>query len=117
MKLNTLLLIPFLSILISCAIADENKDHHEQLLYKYAYSNCLFWYFNHKGYDVEDIRSISGGIVETSDISIERFQEIALFIKNYKPQIETKAGIDINLNKCFHLEKSEGLARLVKEHK
>ena len=61
-------------------------------------------YFESKGYDTSDIRSISGGIVETSNISIERFQEMALLVKKYTPQLETKQNINKELLKCFHLD-------------
>ncbi|HEY7772828.1 MAG TPA: hypothetical protein VIC26_06590 [Marinagarivorans sp.] len=67
------------------------------------------WYFESKGYDTEDIRAISGGIVETSDISLDRFQDVALAVKSYSPDIKTKNNVDVNLLKCFHLKDDEKL--------
>ena len=81
-------------------------------LKKFSYANCLMWYFESKGYDTEDVRSISGGIVETSNISLDKFQEIALIVKEYQPEMETKNNIDINLLKCFYLEESAELNKV-----
>lgn len=102
-----------LSLLISgCATTTKPKEMYDSNLQKFAYANCMMWYFDSKGIDTEDIRAISGGIVETSDISIDVFQEIALAVKDYQPNIQTKQVIDVNLAKCFHLDKSEDLLKL-----
>jgi len=104
--LSIILVSLFLS---GCAAYKTGKDKAQSDLTKFAYANCLMWYFESKGYDTEDIRAISGGIVENSDISLERFQNIALAVKSYSPDIETKNNIDLNLLKCFHLKDYEKL--------
>lgn len=104
--------IILLLLCMSGCTAFEPKNNKVQVdLAKFAYANCLMWYFEFKGYDTKDIRAISGGIVETSDISIETFQNIALSVKSYNPDIKTKNNIDINLLKCFHLEENEELKK------
>jgi len=109
----------FLSVVITttylsgCATLNPESDKTHDELTKFAYANCLLWYFDSKGYETEDIRSISGGIVETSDISLERFQEVALAVKSYSPDIETKNDIDKNLLKCFYLKDNEQLNELL----
>ena len=107
-----------LSLLFLCAcsslsISSEDKNNRAAVLYKYAQSNCLFWYFKHKDYDTKDIRAISAGIVEKSNISLDVFTEISLFIRDYSPKLSTKNKIDVNLNKCFFLEDSEELKNII----
>ena len=89
---------------------DKTRDH----LTQFAYANCLMWYFESKGYDTKDIRAISGGIVETSDISLEVFQAVALDVRSYHPDIKTKNNIDLNLLKCFHLKDYDKLSEDLK---
>ncbi len=100
------LLLLFVVIVSGCASTGVERDNSNELLAKFAYANCLMWYFEQKKYNADDIRAIAGGIVETSSISINKFQEVALFIKDYNPNLETKNNIDKNLLKCFNLEKS-----------
>lgn len=108
---------PILSILIvslylnGCANLKTEADQARSDLTKFAYSNCLLWYFESKGYETADIRAISGGIVETSDISLEKFQNIALAVQSYNPAIKTKNDIDLNLLKCFYLKDDEKLSK------
>ena len=97
--------------LSSCATATESKS--KQQLYDFAQANCLFWYFDAKGYDTKDIRAISGGIVEKSAASAEDFQKISLFVKDYSPEISSKNDIDEKLNRCFQLRSSEALRALI----
>lgn len=99
--------------LSGCATLNSESDQAYDELTKFAYANCLLWYFDSKGYDTEDIRSISGGIVETSGISLEKFQEVALAVKSYTPDIETKNDIDTNLLKCFYLKDNERIKELL----
>jgi len=103
----------FLSLLLSCTPGISSQDERTKTLYKYAYSSCIFWYFKEKGYDAEDIRSVNGGIVETSQVSLDKFQEISLFIKDYTPSIQTKNNIDQHLAKCFYLEDSKDLSNII----
>jgi hypothetical protein len=105
------MLIPIIAT--GCAISNAKVNNEANEKNKFALTNCLMWYMQSKGYDTEDIRSISGGIVETSDISLDEFQKIALLVKEYEPTIQTKQNIDINLLKCFYLEESEELNKIL----
>lgn len=78
----------------------QNSD--DELL-RFAEANCFFWYFKKKGYDLQDIRAITGGIVEMGSYSAEKYQKVAFLVKNYKPEVKTKQKIDIELQKCFCL--------------
>ncbi|WP_276785229.1 hypothetical protein [Thalassolituus oleivorans] len=98
------------ALLCSCA---SKKDAFESSLYEYSQANCLYWYFESKGYDTKDIRSISGGIVEMSGESIDKFQKISIFVKGYRPNMKTKNNIDVDLYKCFHLKDSEELNSII----
>lgn len=103
-----------LSLLFSgCATNQALLNNEQNELRKFAYANCVMWYLESKGYDTADVRAISGGIVEKSDISLDRFQEIALLVKEYNPDIETKNDIDINILKCFYLEDSAKIRRIL----
>lgn len=105
-----LLVSVMFSLLCSCA---SQKNIKKEELYNYAESNCLYWYFDKMGYETSDIRSISGGIVEMSDEPIEKFQSIALFIKDYSPALSSKGGIDVDLYRCFHLRRSQELKGII----
>ena len=107
-----IILLPLIIYLSGCASNNTLVQEKPNELKKFAYANCLMWYLESKGYDTEDVRSISGGIVETSNISLDKFQEIALIVKEYQPEIETKNNIDINLLKCFYLEESAELNKV-----
>src|SRR5690554_5319492 len=98
--MNTIkyLLIVAVFPLVSCAATTDSNPDRTEILYKYAQSSCIFWYLKDKGYDTSDIRAISGGIVEKSDISLDKFQSISFFVKEYTPTILTKNNIDVRLN-------------------
>lgn len=104
------ILLAFLIIFLSgCAtqnIANKSKSQQspEELL-EFAKTNCFFLYFKKKGYDLKDIGSISGGIVEMGSYSADRYQQVSLLVQNYSPSIRTKQNIDIDLLKCFQLDK------------
>ena len=100
-------------VVSGCASTGVERKSSNESLTKFAYANCLMWYFEDKKYNTDDIRAISGGIVETSNISIDKFQEIALFIKDYDPNLVTKQNIDKNLLRCFSLERSEKLKAIM----
>ena len=108
-----------LSILLcSCSsilTSSESQNDRSDTLYKYAYSSCIFWYLNNKKYDTKDIRSISAGIVESSNISLNVFTGISLFIKDYSPKLLSKNDIDVELNRCFHLEGSKELREIIQK--
>lgn len=102
-----------LTVLGGCASTQKTSPITVSPLYKFALANCMFKYFETKGYDTDDIRAISGGIVETSDISIDKIQAIALFISEYNSNLETKSNIDSQLNTCFNLEESKEFRNLI----
>ena len=105
MKLYKTLKYTALLLLISgCTQTGNSENNEENELLKFAKANCFFWYFKKKNYDLKDIRAITGGIVETGTYSAEKYQSVALLVKEYSPQIRTKQNIDVDLNKCFVLE-------------
>lgn len=116
------LLILFAIIsLVSCQTLNDTpkneKSEFEINLMEFAHANCLFWYFKKMGYDTKDIRAIAGGIVEMGTSSADKYQKIALFVKDYKPGLKTKNNIDVDLLKCFHLDKSDELSQLISSMK
>jgi hypothetical protein len=117
-KLKLVAVLVLLSIATTSCQSTNKKstignDSKKANLKEFAYANCFFWYFNKKGYDTKDIRSISGGIVELGSGSADKYQEISLFVKDYKPDIRTKNDIDIDLLKCFSLNDSAELNQLI----
>lgn len=103
-------------LLTACSHMDTSPQGDEALLYKYAYSSCLFWYFKSQGYDIEDIGAINGGLVEKSNVGIDKFQEISLYLKNSSPKLVSKNEINPDLNKCFHLESDAFLREIISNH-
>ena len=73
--------------------------------------------FKKKGYDLQDIRAISGGIVEMGSYSAEIYRQISLLVKDYKPSITTKQRIDIDLLKCFNLYEDTEFIQSIKNIK
>jgi hypothetical protein len=106
MKFSPLVLL--ISFLVGCSTLnkspDDDIDKTSGELLEFAKANCFFWYFKKKGYDLEDIRAISGGIVEMGSYSAERYQQVSLMVRDYSPAIETKQNIDVDLLKCFTLD-------------
>ncbi|WP_281561575.1 hypothetical protein [Thalassomonas sp. RHCl1] len=88
--------------LFSCSIT--KADRNNNALLDFAKSNCFFWYFKSQNYDTEEIGKITSGIVEMSSYSAEKFQKVALLVKEYAPNVHTKQNVDIQLAKCFILE-------------
>ena len=107
-------IVIILLCLSGCANMQGTQQQNNPALEKFAYANCLMHYFEKMGYNTVDIRSVAGGIVETSDISIDIFQEIALAVQEYHPDLQTKHNIDTTLLRCFHLEKSDALNSLMR---
>jgi hypothetical protein len=68
-------------------------------------------------YDLEDIRGISGDIVETGSYSAPRYGRVSLLVKNYAPEISTKQEIDVDLLKCFELERDDEFLSSLEEIK
>lgn len=91
----------------------STKEIDSDNLYRFAEANCLYWYFEKKGYDTTDIRSISGGFVEKSDSYLDKFQEITMFVKSYTPGLDSKNNIDVDLNRCFQLSESNELKMII----
>ncbi|TOF18060.1 hypothetical protein CGJ28_26160, partial [Vibrio parahaemolyticus] len=60
--------------------------------------------FQHKNYDLGDIRNISAGIVQMSSISPDTFVEVSRLVKKYEPAINYKNETSPFLAKCFTLE-------------
>jgi hypothetical protein len=85
---------------IELSAAQQSTDE----LLQFAKANCFFGYFKKKGYELDDIRSISGGIVETGSYSADIYQRVSLLVKDYSPVIQTKQDIDVDLLKCFKLD-------------
>jgi hypothetical protein len=82
-------------------------------LLEFAKANCFFWHFKKKGYDLEDISAISGGIVEMGSYSADQYQQVSLMVRNYSPAVETKQNIDVDLLKCFTLDSDPDFIRLL----
>ena len=99
-------------ICVSCASKSTASNYDTELM-KFAYANCMLQYFQSKNYDVADIRNISGGIVELGNHSIDRYAEISQAVKQFSYLVGTKNNIDPLLNKCFHLDESDDIMRLL----
>jgi hypothetical protein len=116
---NTAVVLTLLFLLSACATtgheAAQSLRTERQALYKFAYADCLFQYFKKKGYDLQDIRAISGGYLETSSIPVKTFRDITQLVKSYRPELRTKQNIDPALYKCFFLEESEGLNQIISD--
>ena len=104
-----------LILITSCANQNIKQKKPDEALIKFAFANCLLWYFESKSYESDDIRSISGGIVETNNISIDKFQEIALFVQNFEPASDTKNDIDPMLLRCFYLDNDDEFIKIISE--
>lgn len=91
----------------------EGASATKQNLKQFAYANCLFWHFSSKGYSTDDIRAIAGGYVERGVAPPEAYQEIALFIEGYQPEVSTKQDIDPSLNRCFLLDANGRLDEII----
>jgi len=106
-------------IMSGCASTTGAKDSliqsEQDNLKKFAYANCLLWYFRKNGYDESDISAIGGGYVEKSSLDAERFQKIALLMKDYSPKIESKNDIDPDLYKCFFIEENREINELISD--
>ena len=97
---------------VSCALNPAASSYNNELM-KFTYANCMLQYFQSKNYDVADIRNISGGIVELGNHSIDRYAEISQAVKQFSYLVGTKNNIDPLLNKCFHLDESDDIMRLL----
>lgn len=57
------------------------QSNIDEQLIQFAITNCLYQYFQHKNYDLGDIRNISAGIVQMSSISPDTFVEVSRLVK------------------------------------
>lgn len=112
------IIFPLLFVFLSCSAYHYkmNQNSDDELL-RFAEANCFFWYFKKKGYDIQDIGAITGGIVEMGTYSAEKYQKVALLVKNYKPAVQTKHNIDIDLLKCFCLREDIEFVRSIEKIK
>lgn len=102
--INSIIILSIMLSLSSCA-SKQKKD--EDALITFAKSNCFLWYFKSQNIDTTEIKKITAGVVEMSSYSAEKFQKVALLVKNYSPNTYTKQNIDIELSKCFSLNSDE----------
>ena len=93
----------------------SGEDSSENDLLEFSRANCLFWYFKEKGYDTEDIKNISSGIVSLSSLSADKFSEVAFLVKDYIAPVRTKNNIDPSLNKCFFMEKDNAFIEKIND--
>lgn len=103
--LNIIFIIASLLTIISCTTIE--KSNNNNALLSFAKSNCFFWYFKSQNIDTGEIGKITSGIVEMSTYSAEKFQKVALLVKEYTPQVSTKQKVDVQLAKCFLLESDQ----------
>lgn len=101
-----------LSLLAGCG-AEASLMSERKEINDFAQANCLFWYFKEQGLPLDDIRAIAGGIVETSDLPAEVFQEVALSVQSFEPATASKANIDPKLSRCFQLQENAALQAIL----
>ena len=97
-----------LTLSFSCSSMPERS---KEPLMDFASANCFFWYFKDNNIPTNDISKITGGIVEMSGYSANKFQQVALLVKNYSPQLKTKHEVDIQLATCFLLKDDESFIK------
>lgn len=105
MKFNRFLLLSLLFLSACSEPVKEALNSGDEELLNFANANCFFWYLKSKNYDVSEISKITGGIVEMSTYSPEKFQNVAFLVKSYHPDIKSKRNVDIELAKCFYMRK------------
>jgi len=115
-SLLSVLLFSFLST------ANENApDLSKDELLRFAKANCMYWYFKKMKYYTKDIRLVASSIVEVGSQSADKYEKIAISMKNYKPSVSTKNNIDVDLLKCFVFDADEefmasiGLSQYVRD--
>ncbi|GGP79725.1 hypothetical protein GCM10009410_10340 [Shewanella ulleungensis] len=98
--------INILAFISGCSVAKPTYGDTDALL-DFAESNCIFWYLKSKDYEVSDIKKVTAGIVEMSTYSANKFQQTALLVKEYKPDISRNDNVDLDLLKCFTMKKDK----------
>ncbi|WP_417914655.1 hypothetical protein [Candidatus Electronema sp. JM] len=111
--MRTCLLSFCAAVLLSACVhaAEQPPPALRAELIDFAKANCFYWYFSKKGYDLKDVRAISGGIVERGTASPEEYERVSLLVKQYRPPLRTKQNIDIDLLKCFTMEHDAAFLR------
>jgi len=99
--------LPILLFVVTGCAGTTNIGHGSDELLDFAESNCFFWYFKSKNYDLSDIKKVTSGIVEMGSYSAEKFQKTAFLVKDYTPIILSKNNIDVQLAKCFVLKEDK----------
>ena len=110
-----------LSILLtSCANAKRRQDPVvvpvDQELEKFAKASCIYWFFKKKGYDLDDIEAVTDRMVEIGSYRPATYARIAKLMKEYRPRILSKHNNDVDLLKCFYMNRdSEFMYEVLKE--
>jgi hypothetical protein len=82
-------------------------------LWQFAQANCLFQFFEKKGWELDDIGAISGGYVELGHSGPDTYAAISEIVSNWQPPIATKQDIDVDLLKCFRLRDNKEIQALI----
>ena len=99
--------------LLVCAPSYAGLEH-KQLL-NFAHVNCLFNYIKSMGYETEDLRTLSAGIVEKSTLDPEKFVRVHELVKSYESSAKYKADVDTNLTKCFEIPFDKNFTKKIEE--
>lgn len=89
---------------------------NQENLLAFAKANCFFWYFQKKSYDLTDIKAISGDVVgadEAGPAAVEKYIEVAALVRNYRPPVRPSSEVDMDLYKCFYLERDATFHRVL----
>ena len=82
-------------------------------LVEFARASCLFWYFQENNYDLKDIKLISGGLVETGGLPLEKYIEVSALVRDYRPPFTPDNDADIALYKCFYMSQDEKFQQIL----
>lgn len=119
--MKAILLILLIATILGCSNQYVKYNNSDQMtndeLIEFAKANCFFWYFKKKGYDIDDIGSITGGIVEKGSYSADKFQQVAFLVKEYSPSVQSKHSVDIDLLKCFNLDQDPDFIQTINKLK
>lgn len=107
----SLLLSIFMTIK-GCSSNVVSIEERNQLI-KFSYASCLSNYFKSEGINRDDIKAVSAGMVEKSEISIEKFRDLAVAIRDFNPNHQSKNNINIQLLKCFYLDDSQTINEII----
>ncbi|CCN33831.1 exported hypothetical protein [Vibrio nigripulchritudo SO65] len=95
--------------------APSHAELEQKQLLNFAHVNCLFNYMKSKGYETEDLRTLSAGIVEKSTLDPEKFVHVHELVKSYESSAKYKAEVDTNLTKCFEIPFDKNFAKKIEE--